>query len=333
MVNVSDSDDIRGNHLCNPLKQHCLMNLSNGAIIIKNAGGAFGLNAKTKNFIYQFNNDQNRYPDYPNLRSIGWLLKTQDTPNEFDCRNMQEEACIFIYTLSGEGRVEYNGTTRKLSPGEAFLAEQPGPCRYWLPKSSSHWEYKYLEIGKSSIHYWQRIIDHYGRIIHIPPDSQVIRQLNKLFVFTSMKKEQNFIMNSMHTYAFIMHLHQYLQEEKMKDTNQHALQDCLHIIHTRYHEPLSQAILSKMTGVNESHLFKLFKAEMNISPIQYLLAYRLKVAVSLLKETRMPVSEISIRCGFENPNYFTRVFKMKYRVTPTQFRTTGEGPMVNVSET
>jgi transcriptional regulator GlxA family with amidase domain len=54
-----------------------------------------------------------------------------------------------------------------------------------------------------------------------------------------------------------------------------------------------------------------------------LMAVRLKQAHRLLSDCRfndLPIGEISARCGFIEPSHFARRFKLRFRVSPTEFR-------------
>ncbi len=46
-----------------------------------------------------------------------------------------------------------------------------------------------------------------------------------------------------------------------------------------------------------------------MSPIQYLIAYRVEWAKEMLEDTTKYVMEICLECGFENVSYFIRRFK------------------------
>ena len=48
--------------------------------------------------------------------------------------------------------------------------------------------------------------------------------------------------------------------------------------------------------------------------------YRLEKAYNLLKNTDLPVTQISFDVGFSNVSYFIRSFKEKYKVTPKELR-------------
>ena len=63
-----------------------------------------------------------------------------------------------------------------------------------------------------------------------------------------------------------------------------------------------------------------FKLYMKISPAQYILSLRMVNAQSLLENTEYNIGEIAEIVGYDNPLYFSRVFKKEYGVSPAQYR-------------
>lgn len=57
-----------------------------------------------------------------------------------------------------------------------------------------------------------------------------------------------------------------------------------------------------------------------MSPIQYLIAYRVEWAKEMLEDTTKYVMEICLECGFENVSYFIRRFKRVTGMTPGEWR-------------
>lgn len=79
----------------------------------------------------------------------------------------------------------------------------------------------------------------------------------------------------------------------------------------------------KEIGMGRSLLFNKFKALVGMTPNNYLLNCRLKAAAVMLKKyPDLPVSDVSVRCGFNIPVYFSRCFKNQYGCTPQQYRKT-----------
>ncbi|SJT88036.1 L-rhamnose operon regulatory protein rhaS [Clostridioides difficile] len=54
----------------------------------------------------------------------------------------------------------------------------------------------------------------------------------------------------------------------------------------------------------------------------YINGIRLEKAVNYLNKGDLNITEIALRCGFDSINYFSRLFKKHYNVSPTQFKKT-----------
>jgi len=86
-----------------------------------------------------------------------------------------------------------------------------------------------------------------------------------------------------------------------------------------YTQDLSLESLSKMFSLSSAHLSRRFKAVCGIGINEYIIYVRLLNAEKLLKETNLPITEIAGRCGFNDSNYFSTVFKKAKGITPLKF--------------
>ena len=83
--------------------------------------------------------------------------------------------------------------------------------------------------------------------------------------------------------------------------------------------------LCKEVGIGRSLLYSKFKALTGMTPNNFVLNYRLKHAATLLSQyADLPISEVSDRCGFSSPVYFSRCFKNQYGCTPQAYQRKGE---------
>lgn len=73
-------------------------------------------------------------------------------------------------------------------------------------------------------------------------------------------------------------------------------------------------------NVSPQYLSKLFKEETGENFIDYLTAKRIKIAKDLLEKNELSVKEICFSIGYNDPNYFSRMFKINVGVTPTEYR-------------
>ena len=92
------------------------------------------------------------------------------------------------------------------------------------------------------------------------------------------------------------------------------------ILHSSYRDKLDLNAVSTMTCLSVPQLIRHFKSVFRVTPHRYLISVRLRHAAELLKQTRMPVHEITWQCGFENVSAFCRAFKLEYGIQPDRFR-------------
>jgi transcriptional regulator GlxA family with amidase domain len=89
-------------------------------------------------------------------------------------------------------------------------------------------------------------------------------------------------------------------------------------------KPLPVEELAHISGLSRAHFSRVFAASEGMPPAEFVLQKRLQRAVKLLTKTAdLPVKEVAILSGFEDPNYFAKVFRRVFGASPTEFRTTG----------
>ncbi|MBN8216230.1 MAG: helix-turn-helix transcriptional regulator [Spirochaetes bacterium] len=76
----------------------------------------------------------------------------------------------------------------------------------------------------------------------------------------------------------------------------------------------------KGMGRSRFHFMRVFKISTGLSPMQYLLERRVRYASNLLKTTSLTVEEIGRQAGFEDPYYFSRLFRKRAGASPLAFR-------------
>lgn len=77
---------------------------------------------------------------------------------------------------------------------------------------------------------------------------------------------------------------------------------------------------AEAAAVSQRHLERIFLEICGESPVAYLTDLRLKHADTLLRTTCRTVAQIAEESGFQDPNYFSRVYKKKYGVSPGKNR-------------
>ena len=88
-----------------------------------------------------------------------------------------------------------------------------------------------------------------------------------------------------------------------------------------YHCRVSLSDIAGTADIGERECLRCFQKTIQLSPIQYLIKYRImQGAEMLLCEPESSISEIAISCGFDSPSNFARIFKRFYDCTPREYR-------------
>lgn len=99
-----------------------------------------------------------------------------------------------------------------------------------------------------------------------------------------------------------------------------SVKTVLAYIDSHYSEKLYIQDLASLVNMNEQYFCRFFKNAIGKSPIDYINDFRLNKVIRLLENTELPVTEISLECGFNNMGNFQRLFKKKTGTTPLQYR-------------
>lgn len=111
------------------------------------------------------------------------------------------------------------------------------------------------------------------------------------------------------------------ETENQITRSQEVLNKALLYIKENYHQR-SISLGSTASEVCLSHFYfsHLFKRELKMTFIDYLTKVRLEAAVKLLKNLRLNVNQIAYAVGYQDSNYFSKVFKRSYGFAPLEYR-------------
>ena len=91
-------------------------------------------------------------------------------------------------------------------------------------------------------------------------------------------------------------------------------------IHEHYAEPIARPQMARAVGVNESYLSQIVRQEIGLSLWEFLIRYRIHRAKQLLRDSSHSIAVVANRTGFNDPAYFSRVFKKHVGMSPRTYR-------------
>ena len=99
-------------------------------------------------------------------------------------------------------------------------------------------------------------------------------------------------------------------------------------IRDNIHDEISNTELGAIFGYHPFYISKMLKDKRGITLHQYVISYRTKYALSLLRYTDKAIADIADETGFTDASYFTKSFKAQFGMTPKEYRNKYKGDFI-----
>mgnify|MGYP002510238722 FL=1 len=111
-----------------------------------------------------------------------------------------------------------------------------------------------------------------------------------------------------------------LESSTDKFRNQKEMERCVRFFNESFSQDIRIEEYAKNQHMSVCWFIRCFKRYMGITPMQYLTSIRIGKAKELLKDTNYSIQEISNLVGYENPLYFSRIFRKQTGLSPSAYR-------------
>ena len=228
---------------------------------------------------------------------------------------------LIHYILSGRGYYRLNGKTYCLGEDDAFLI-RPDELTYYEEDKKNPWTYTWIGFqGVKIKSYLERTSLLSSPVFHYEKDDRIRLCHEKMFEASHLPSNRDLIMNSiLYEYLFLLASKFPREQLSPREKQISYVEEVLKYMESNYAQSISIQSLADSLGLNRSYLHRLFKSATGSSLLEYLLELRIQKACTLLQETDLAVSIISLSVGYENTLYFSRLFWKKKGVSPSLYR-------------
>jgi Response regulator containing CheY-like receiver domain and AraC-type DNA-binding domain len=96
--------------------------------------------------------------------------------------------------------------------------------------------------------------------------------------------------------------------------------EAITFISNHYNEDITISTVARSLGISEGHLSRLFKKKTSYTFTNYLIFYRIKLAMKLLENHRVKIYEVADQVGYTDTTYFSSQFKKVVGISPSEYQ-------------
>lgn len=253
------------------------------------------------------------------ITDIGYYPKAK---NHFRQRKDGTNEYIFIYCIEGEGWIKLNGKLFNVLPNSFFIVPK-GVKHSYASDNNNPWTIYWAHFsGTVAKFLFERYYSIAQPIQAIPFESNRIEKFNKIYTIL----EKSYAAPQLE-YASILGLNlmaSFIYEkvdEIAKNGNKGDLVDSIiTYLNQNLHELLRSEDIAEKFNCSSSYIFALFKKRTGYSLIHYFNLKKIQKACEFLKYTDLSIKEISHKLGFQDPLYFSRIFKKYMGLPPKGYK-------------
>lgn len=227
---------------------------------------------------------------------------------------------LLLYTEGGKVCLKYHNMEYHLSVGDFFFID----CmeyQYYYVESEENWDCRFVHIYGPNVipRYYNTFVSNTGYAMHLPPHSQIPLYITQIIENYKPKHKNSDLLAA-------MHITQLLTEAVLNSENTSIQERANHIeeiaqyITDHFEQDLTLETLAQQFHVSRSYLPKQFKAQIGVTPNEYLCQVRIQASKELLRWTDMSIHDISQKIGISNASYYIKLFKKYENQTPQVFR-------------
>lgn len=239
---------------------------------------------------------------------------------------------LFHFVISGKGILHAHDSQGKnicykINSNEGFLLF-PSQISLYVADNEQPWEYVWIEFDglqvKSAIE--QSGLSENNPVYH-PSSIETRNNLLNEMLYIVKNKDAAPLQLIGHLYLFLDFLSRPAAQttssqrtERKSSSGSFYINEAIRYIELNYQNDISVEEIAANCGLTRSYFGKKFKEEFGKTPQEFLLQFRMAKAIELLKETKMPIGEISSAVGYNDQLHFSRAFKNTYGISPRRWR-------------
>lgn len=249
-------------------------------------------------------------------------------PHHYVERKHGIATAVMIYCLSGRGSIEIDNTIHKMHKGQLAIIPPQIPHIYQADQRDP-WSICWIHFTGT---HTQALSESLKLTTQNPclyvPDTRIIRDAFENVYACLNYHYSNAGLQAMSSELLrlfsLAKLHQGFSSEQ-RQSAENRVMSTLAFMEQHLDIPLTLNEMAAHSGQSLPYFTKLFRQRTNQSPMAYFIQLKIRKACELLDETDSSIREIANQLGYDDPYYFSRIFKKTQGCSPAAYRQSIKG--------
>ncbi|GAB1359294.1 AraC family transcriptional regulator [Porphyromonadaceae bacterium] len=243
---------------------------------------------------------------------------------------------MLIYCVDGKGWIQTRGKEQVVEKNQFLILPSRQPYSFGA-NNKDPWTIYFIHFqGMQAEAYYQR-----ARGVHnITPtdDSRIqerLRLFEEMYRSYSMAYSPEYMIYSSIALSMFLASFVFLEQFRhLQSSSQKEIPFVSRVIHYMQEHLESNLTLNELAShfrYSSSHFSMLFQNETGVSPMHYFTRLKIQKACQYIELTNLKLNEISVKLGYEEPAYFSRIFSRSIGVSPSEYRAQKKDLSINES--
>lgn len=226
-----------------------------------------------------------------------------------------------IYIADGQARFIIDGELKILEKGNCVLYRPKDPQFYYYHRTE-HPDVYWVHFSCKENHDFLRDMGwEAGKVFHVGIHNNYIKLFDTIIQELQLKspycKEQ---LKLLMQQLLLQMGRNRIREESLNGSYNKEVEEAIKLFNQTPEEDFTIKQYTKDRGLNYYRFIDTFTRYVGISPRQYIINIRMTMAKDLLMNSLFQISEIARLTGYENPLYFSRLFKKTWGMSPKEYK-------------
>lgn len=225
-----------------------------------------------------------------------------------------------VYITKGRGIFEMNGHTRVIFPGSAMIVF-PGMRHFYKPEYEVGWTEYWVGFKGPYVDTLcrQGFLSPAKPVFEVGLQNSLLAIYSQIFELVRYQRPLYQVRASSLVLTLVAEILAHERTVVQYNHSEQLVEKARFLMEENIYGEININAIAGMLEVSTSHLNEVFKSYTAMTPYQYFISIKIRKAKELLEGGDLPIKEVAFRLGFDDPYYFSRLFRKKAGLPPSKW--------------